>query len=58
MCGDFNTVRFPSERKNCNNFTRSMAEFTEFIEDMGLVDLKLLGGKFTWKKKGKSQYCC
>ncbi|XP_070041457.1 uncharacterized protein [Nicotiana tomentosiformis] len=27
-----------------------MAEFTEFIEDMGLVDLKLLGGKFTWKK--------
>nr|XP_016450704.1 PREDICTED: uncharacterized protein LOC107775483 [Nicotiana tabacum] len=50
VCGDFNTVRYPSEKKNCVRYTRSMAEFSDFIEDMGLVDLQLLGGKFTWKK--------
>ncbi|XP_075092532.1 uncharacterized protein LOC142172752 [Nicotiana tabacum] len=50
VCGDFNTVRYPSEKKNCVRYTRSMAEFSYFIEGMGLVDLQLLGGKFTWKK--------
>lgn len=30
--------------------TESMSEFSEFIKDMGLVDLQLLGRIFTWKK--------
>lgn len=43
-------MRFPSEKKNCNRFTRGMFDFSEFIEDMELEDLQLSGGRFTWKK--------
>ncbi|XP_019242211.1 PREDICTED: uncharacterized protein LOC109222297 [Nicotiana attenuata] len=50
VCGDFNTVRYPSEKKNCNRFTRSMLDFSEFINDKGLADIHLMGGRFTWKK--------
>lgn len=39
VCRDFNTVRFPSEKKNYNRITRAMKDFSEFIEDMELVDL-------------------
>lgn len=28
VCGDFNTVRFPSEKKNCNRITRAMKDFS------------------------------
>ncbi|WMV44670.1 hypothetical protein MTR67_038055 [Solanum verrucosum] len=50
VAGDFNVVRFPSEKKNCNRFNKEMEEFSEFIEDMELQDLPLVGGKFTWRK--------
>ncbi|WMV19159.1 hypothetical protein MTR67_012544 [Solanum verrucosum] len=48
--GDFNVVRFPSEKKNCNRITKSMENFSDFIEDMELVDPPLIGGSFTWRK--------
>nr|XP_009767855.1 PREDICTED: uncharacterized protein LOC104218933 [Nicotiana sylvestris]XP_016468821.1 PREDICTED: uncharacterized protein LOC107791296 [Nicotiana tabacum] len=50
VCGDFDTVRFPSEKKNCNRITRGMKDFTDFIEDMELVDMQLAGGNYTWRK--------
>ena len=39
--GDFNTIRFSS----------SMRRFSEVIEDLGLRDIPLQGGPFTWRGK-------
>ncbi|KAG5631924.1 hypothetical protein H5410_003641 [Solanum commersonii] len=54
VCGDFNTTRFIHER--CSNpiFTRAMNDFSDFIQDMGLIDPPLFGGSFTWNR-GNSQ---
>lgn len=46
--GDFNTVRFPSEKKNSNRIDKSMTDFSDFILDMNFLDLQLTGGNFTW----------
>jgi hypothetical protein len=47
--GDFNVVRFPSERLRCSRLTLPMIDFLDFIEDLNLVDLLLSGGgRFTW----------
>ena len=47
--GDFNVIRFPSERLRCRRLTPPMIEFSDFIEDLNLVDLPLGGGgQFTW----------
>ncbi|WMV42285.1 hypothetical protein MTR67_035670 [Solanum verrucosum] len=47
--GDFNTVRFPSEKRNCTRFNKAMTDFTDFIEDAELLDIQLAGDVFTWK---------
>ena len=46
--GDFNVIRFPTERLGADQFTPAMNEFSEFIFSLGLVDIPLEGGKFTW----------
>lgn len=46
--GDFNVVRFPSERLSSVFFTQAMHEFSNFISEHGLIDLPLEGGSFTW----------
>ncbi|KAK9988965.1 hypothetical protein SO802_029204 [Lithocarpus litseifolius] len=46
--GDFNIVRFPSERRGETRLTLAMEKFSEFVVDMNLVDLPLEGGSFTW----------
>ncbi len=48
IMGDFNVVRFPSERLGCNSFSLSMLAFPDFIESSYLVDLPLEGGSYTW----------
>lgn len=50
VCGDFNTVRFPSEKKNANKITKAMDDFFEFIEDMVLIDLPLSDEKYICRK--------
>lgn len=50
VCGDFNVTRYASEKRNCNRRTRAMLEFSDFIEDMELIDLQLDGDSFTWFK--------
>lgn len=50
VCGYFNTIRFPLKKKNCNRTNKPMTEFSEFVEDMELVDHHLSGGTFTWRK--------
>ena len=46
--GDFNVVHFPSERRGETRLTLAMEKFSEFIEDLNLIDLPLEGGSFTW----------
>jgi hypothetical protein len=46
--GDFNVVRFPSERRGCTRVSSTMEEFSDFIDGQTLVDLPLKGGKYTW----------
>ena len=46
--GDFNVVRFPSEWRGGSRLTSAMEKFSEFIEDLNLIDLPLEGGRFTW----------
>ncbi|XP_019242559.1 PREDICTED: uncharacterized protein LOC109222690, partial [Nicotiana attenuata] len=52
VCEDFNNVRYPSEKKNCSRISRGMMDFSNFIEDMELVDMQLAGGS-TLGKKGE-----
>ena len=44
MDGDFNVVRFPSERLGSNSFTAAIREFSNFISEQGFIDLPLQGG--------------
>jgi hypothetical protein len=46
--GDFNIVRFPSERSGGRRINGAMREFSEFISECGLMDLPLNGGVCTW----------
>ncbi|XP_058766042.1 uncharacterized protein LOC131639577 [Vicia villosa] len=50
--GDFNEVVSREERKGevGSRFTKGMEEFRKFIEQMDLVDIPCVGGKFTWFK--------
>ena len=43
--GDFNIVRFSSERRGASRLTLAMEKFSEFIEDLNLIDLPLEGGR-------------
>lgn len=53
VCGDFNTARFPSEKKNCSRISRAMTDLSNFIEDLGLLDPHLVGGKYIWRKEDR-----
>ena len=46
--GDFNAVRFPSEKSGMASFNYAMHEFSNFISECGLMDIPLEGGLFTW----------
>ena len=46
--GDFNTIRYLSERFGCEAFSPAMFVFSDFIEANYLVDLPLEGALFTW----------
>ncbi|XP_077210531.1 uncharacterized protein LOC143846006 [Tasmannia lanceolata] len=46
--GDFNTIRFPSEKSTHTRITTSMRNFSAIIQDNELIDLPLNGARFTW----------
>ncbi|XP_058762952.1 uncharacterized protein LOC131636352 [Vicia villosa] len=55
--GDFNSITSLDERigKSTHRYRREIMFFKEFIEDMELVDLPTIGGKFTLiKSNGKA----
>jgi hypothetical protein len=53
--GDFNIVRFPSERSSDSNYSTAMMEFSDFIAKQGLVDIPLVGGQFTWSNNQEDE---
>jgi hypothetical protein len=53
VVGDFNAVLDPSERRggvglSSTRYDREMLEFADFVSSMDLIDLPLLGRRFTW----------
>jgi len=52
FCGDFNAIRRRVERQRTNrgDFIKEMKEFNGFIETNLLMDLPIVGKKFTWFK--------
>lgn len=46
--GDFNEIKEVSERVGCTRMERRMRDFLEFCNNMELVDLPMIGRKFTW----------
>ena len=56
-CGDFNIVRSIRERKCVRGFSsqkREIREYNEFIDKNVLVELPIVGKKFTWYKSDGS----
>ena len=49
--GDFNVTRFPSERSGEGWQNHAMGEFSDFISELGLMDIPLLGGGYTWSNR-------
>ena len=47
--GDFNMVLSPNERNKGSRFSHSMRRFSEVMNELGLRDLPLQRGPFTWR---------
>ena len=48
IVGDFNAVRFSSERLGCTWFNPGMYSFSDWIDSHNLVNLPLVWGYYTW----------
>ena len=46
--GDFNTTLYQVERNRTGRITSAMRRFAQIIDELGLVDIPLQGGSFTW----------
>ncbi|GKV31769.1 hypothetical protein SLEP1_g40435 [Rubroshorea leprosula] len=53
LMGDFNAIRSEYEWNGGRSNRREMAEFDEFIRECGLIDLPLIGRKYTWYKPNR-----
>ncbi|XP_077216001.1 uncharacterized protein LOC143850662 [Tasmannia lanceolata] len=49
--GDFNTIRFPLEKNRPTTITTRMRNFSNFIQNVHIIDLPLEGAKYTWTNK-------
>ncbi|KAK4596364.1 hypothetical protein RGQ29_014409 [Quercus rubra] len=52
--GDFNIIRFPSERLGAASFSRAMNGFSDFVSLHGLMDIHMEGGLFTWSNSSSA----
>ena len=46
--GDFNIILSQSERSRQGRITSAMRRFAQVVDELGLVDLQLQRGSFTW----------
>ena len=63
LLGDFNVILHSWERKGTFTCVRSTNEFSDWIRDLGLIDIPLHGLRFTWRRnESKSKLdrglCC
>lgn len=56
--GDFNVVRFSSEKSSGGRMTTSMRAFNNFLQDRNMRDLNLLNAEFTWSNLREDAVCC
>lgn len=56
--GDFNVVRFLSEKSNGGRVTKSMKEFCEFIRETNLCDPPLQNAEYTWSNLSENVVWC
>jgi hypothetical protein len=52
--GDFNIIRYLSERLGAVRYSTTMGEFSSFIFYRSLMDIPLVGGQYTWS----NNHCC
>ena len=52
--GDWNIVRFPSEKSRAGSTTEDMKSVSDWINSQALVDLPLKGASFTWSNHQSS----
>lgn len=52
--GRFNETLLPSNRKGGTQISGSMKAFRECINDCCLIELSLMGKKFSWPTRGNS----
>ena len=52
--GDFNIIRFPSERLGAASFSWTMNGFSDFVSLHGLMDIHMEGGFFTWSNSSSA----
>ena len=45
--GDFNMIRFPSERNKESSISGGMRRFSQVVDELNLKDIPLQGGCFT-----------
>ena len=46
--GDFNVILSQNERNRQGRISAAMRKFAQFIDELGLIDLPLQGGDYTW----------
>ncbi|GMI71546.1 hypothetical protein HRI_000823900 [Hibiscus trionum] len=56
--GDFNIVRSKSEKSGVHFHRSAMEEFESFIGDVGIIDLPLAGGAYTWSSNWEVPVFC
>lgn len=52
--GDWNVIRYPTEKSSGSQITSDMLSFTDWINSQSLVDLPLGGTTFTWSNHQSS----
>ena len=55
--GDFNALRFSSKCSGSGPFSSAMVNFSDFISELGLIDLPFEGGTFTWSNSSEVASC-
>ncbi|EOY12746.1 Uncharacterized protein TCM_031281 [Theobroma cacao] len=56
--GDFNIIKTVDEKTRDNLDLTGMAQFSDFINDMNLIDIPLSGGLFTWTDNREAPTKC
>ncbi|KAK8691361.1 hypothetical protein V6N13_074872 [Hibiscus sabdariffa] len=56
--GDFNTVKSPEEKLGVSFNHSAMKALADFIDNTSLIDLPLVGSKFTWSNLRESATMC